>query len=57
MSLNENESSKTFEFNYDLLLGRFLINELPIEKPRSIRVFVCAPYLGIFICFSTLFRN
>ncbi len=56
MSLNENESSKTFEFNYDLLLGRFLINELPIEKPRSIRVFVCAPYLGILFVFQLFLK-
>ena len=47
MTLNDNINSKPFEFNYDLLLGRFLINDLPLIKPRSIRVFICAPYLGM----------
>ena len=46
MSNDGDKNNSTFEFNYDLLLGRFLINELPLIKPRSIRLFVCAPYEG-----------
>ncbi|CAF0731081.1 unnamed protein product [Brachionus calyciflorus] len=33
-----------FDLKYDFLLGRFIFNDLPSLRPRSIRMFLCAPY-------------
>lgn len=43
--LVENPAQK-LELNYDFMLGRFLINQLPPIRPRSIRLFLCAPFSG-----------
>lgn len=39
---------ETLDLNFDLLMGRFLLDNLPTLKPRSIRIFLCAPFNGIF---------
>lgn len=41
-------STETLNLNFDILMGRFLLDNLPTLKPRSIRIFLCAPYNGIF---------
>lgn len=42
-------SEQALDLKYDLLMGRFLLENLPTLKPRSIRIFLCAPFDGKLI--------
>jgi hypothetical protein len=35
-------------FNYDILSGRFLMQDMPEIKSKLIRVYLCAPYTGLY---------
>jgi hypothetical protein len=37
------------EFQFNILCGNFQLSNLPSIKPRLIRLFICAPYEGIFL--------
>ncbi|RNA28359.1 NACHT and WD repeat domain-containing 2 [Brachionus plicatilis] len=49
--------AETLDLNYDLLMGRFLLNNLPTLKPRSIRIFLCAPYNDTNLETACLYKN
>lgn len=44
-SLTSSEREQ-IDLNYNLFFGRFLLNDLPESKPRTIRLYVCAPFEG-----------
>jgi hypothetical protein len=46
--IDSNLKMVNLKLHYDIMLGRFLFNNLPSIKTRSIRLFLCAPFHGIF---------
>lgn len=47
-NLKSQEATVTRE-QLDILKGKFVLNNLPKLNPRTIRLYLCAPFKGIFI--------
>jgi hypothetical protein len=46
--INNMKEKASLKLHYDIMLGRFLFSNLPSIKTRSIRLFLCAPFQGIY---------